>query len=370
MNDLSASNVTGTPTPALSLSAFPPAIQRSLDPKSPVPVRMMAAKGLLACPPADLVSAIYLLTFDPDPKVADTARQTGATLQDKVLSGLRDEDLPAPVLDFYADQLRDHDGALEFIVLNSATSDETVARIASFASERVLEIVAQNQLRLLREESIVRALEANPQVRSSTRDAVLDFCVRSGMYLSDVPAFEEARRRVYGDQPEALPPEPTKAVEELLAEYGDAVRSESGQLAEDERLTFTQRVMRMTVSQKIKLATLGNKEARTILLRDSNKLVALAAVQSPRLSDTEIAALTNSRTLHEDVMRYVVRNREWLKNYQVKVNLVNNPKCPLATSIKLLQHLHLSELKSVARNKNIASTLSTQARMMLDKKNR
>lgn len=359
------------PVCPVTLDAFPPNLRRSLDPASPVGVRMMAAKGIIVGSARDQLSALYFLTFDPDPKVAETARATAGKPSDKLHTGLRDDDLLPVVLDFYADALAGSDTYLEFIVLNQTTTDETIARLAATSSDRTAELISQNQLRILRDERIVRALVGNPAVRVAIRDGILDFCVRSGLVLDDVPAYREARRRVLGEDPEVLRAAEAReqdTAEKLLEEFGAKLSDEGARVDDAERLTFTQRVMKMTVSQKIKLATLGNKEARTMLLRDGNKLVALAAVQSPRITDGEVLALTNSRTLHEDVMRYICSNREWVRNYQVKVNLVNNPKTPLSVSLKLLPHLHQSELKVVARNKNIPSTLQTQSRMALQKK--
>jgi hypothetical protein len=355
----------------LQLTDFPPAVQRSLDPKSPVPMRMMAAKGILACPPRDILSALFFLSSDPDPKVVETAVATAGGLPEKLLSGLRDDELEPEVLGFYAKRLSNNESALQIIALNPATPDGALEEMARTASDPIVEIISQNQLRILRNDQIVRGIVANPKTRLSTRDTLLDFCVRSGLHMPDLPAFMEARRRVLGEAPPEVAAEIQVAeqhtAQAVAAELGAGVTAEGAVLTEEQRQTFTQRVMKMSVAQKIKLATLGNKEARTMLLRDSNKLVALAAVQSPRITDGEVLSLTNSRTLHDDVIRYIIRNRDWLKNYQVKVNLVNNPKTPLPTALKLLQFLHPNEVKVVARNKNIAQVLQNQARAVMAK---
>ena len=352
----------------LPLSAFPPALQKSLDPTGPLPARMMAAKGILLAGPRDFLTALFALTFDPDPTVALTARQSAPKTQDKVLTGLRDDELHPLVLDFFAQALAGQETYLELIALNPAAADGTMARLAATGSDRIVEIVAQNQLRILRDERIVRALVQNPATRPATRDSVLDFCVRSGLWLADLPELALARRRLLGDDPaeaQKLAEAEANSAERVLQEFGPRLTDDDGQVEEAQRLTFTQRVLKMSVSQKIKLATLGNKEARSLLLRDSNKLVALAAVQSPRITDGEIAALANSRTLHEELMRFITHNREWLKNYQVKVSLVNNPKTPLAVALKLLPHLHGNDVKTVARNRNIPSAVQTQARKLV-----
>jgi hypothetical protein len=357
-------------TSPLSLAGFPPPVQRSLDPKSPLPVRMMAAKGILVCPPRDFLSALFVLTFDPDPKVAETARASAAGISDKIVAGLRDEDLDPQVLGYYGSVLGQNVKAIELIALNPATSDEALAGIAATAPDAIVEIISQNQLRILRDERIVRGIAANPNTRASTRDTLLDFCVRSGMQMPDLPAFQEARRRILGADPvvaQEVKEADKHTAEAVVAEFGAAVTNEGEKVEENVKLTFTQRVMKMSVAQKIKLASLGNKEARTILLRDSNKLVCLAAVSSARITEGEVLALTNNRTLQDDVMRFICRNRDWLKNYQIKVNLVNNPKTPLPTAMKLLQFLHPNELKNVARNKNCPQMLQNMARAALSK---
>jgi hypothetical protein len=125
----------------------------------------------------------------------------------------------------------------------------------------------------------------------------------------------------------------------------------------------------MSISQKIKLATLGNKEARGLLLRDSNKLVALAVIHSPRITDGEVHAVANNRAANDDVLRVIYNNREWLKSYTLKLALVKNPKTPLPVSMKFLSTLRESEIKDLARNKNVPSTIQSQAKKMMDKKN-
>ena len=124
----------------------------------------------------------------------------------------------------------------------------------------------------------------------------------------------------------------------------------------------------MSVSEKIKLATLGNKEARTILLRDSNKLVCMAAATSPRITDGEILGLANSRTVNADVLRYVYSSREFLRNYAIKISIVKNPKVPLPTALKLLLTLQEKDIKELSRDRNVPQTIQSQAKAFMMKK--
>jgi hypothetical protein len=120
--------------------------------------------------------------------------------------------------------------------------------------------------------------------------------------------------------------------------------------------------------QKIKLARMGNKEARGLLVRDRNKLVSTAAIRSPKMSDNEIESLAKARNVSDEVLRIIAMNREWTRNYNVKLGLATNPKCPLPMAIKFLNFFHERELRSIMKSKDVPSAVSSHARRLLAKK--
>ncbi len=324
----------------LPLETLPKPLQKHADPKAPPPLRMMGAKGLVpAVAPADLTTLLFMLSFDADEGVRETATKTAAGLPDKIWSvALRGEAMNGLVLDWLAERLPGKDAALELVVLNPSTLDETMARLAPVVSQKLADIIRQNELRLLRHEAILRGLCQNPNALASSVDGACDFCVRNGLTLLDVPQSVEAHKRVHGVDPTVKPPEPQETAVALLQDYGQELAHEpvdgaappvAEAPAEDpKKQSITKRIMKMSVSEKIKLATLGNKEARTILLRDSNKLVCMAAATSPRITDGEIVLLANSRTVNADVLRYVYSSREFLKTYAIKIRHREEPEGP------------------------------------------
>jgi hypothetical protein len=361
---------------APSLESLPRPLQKHVDPKAPPPLRMMGAKGLVpAVAPADLATLLFLLASDPDEAVRTTATRTAEGLPDKIYGvALRSDAIAGEVLDWLADRLGGKDAALELILLNPASKDETVARLAPVVSQPLAELVRQNELRLLRCDDIIRGLCRNPNALASTVDGGCEFCVRNGLTLLDVPQLVAAHRRVHGVDPAAAPPAGDTAHQlmqdyssELVEEAPPATRAETPAEAQ-KKLNLTQRVLRMSVSEKIKLATLGNKEARTLLLRDSNKLVCLAAVTSPRITDGEIMTLANSRTISSEVLRHVYTDREYLKVYAIKMALVKNPKVPLPTALKFMYTLQEKDIKELARDRNVPQTIQAQAKSWLMKK--
>ena len=361
----------------LSLDLLPKPLQKHADPKAPAPLRTMGAKGLVpAVAPSDLCTLLFMLSFDPDEPIRETARRTVEGLPDKIWSvALRSEGMKGQVLDWLAERFAGKDAAIELVLLNPATSDETIARLAPVVSQKLTEIIRQNELRLLRHDPIIRALCLNPSALASSLDGACDFCVRNGLTLLDVPRLVEAHKRVHGVDPTVKPPEPGETAAALMAEFGDELARERGDEAaaaaseeDPKKVTINQRIMKMSVAEKIKLATLGNKEARALLLRDSNKLVTLAAATSPRITDGEILSLANSRTANSDVLRYIYSNREFLKTYAIKISLVKNPKVPLPTALKMMYTLQEKDIKELSRDRNVPQTIQAQAKSFMMKK--
>jgi hypothetical protein len=347
-----------------------PTVKKHVDPGAPVPLRMMAAKALVPLAPADMVTALFLLVSDADEKVRTTAVDTATKLPDRILSSaLRDEEVKPPVLGWFLDRLANQDVYAEMLVLNATTPDDAVARAAAHCSARLVETIGQNQLRLLRHEDVVRQLCRNPAASPALIDGVCDFCVRSGLALTDVESMRQARIRVFGPEAAETPPDLGPTADEIIAEYQELADENAPPMEEGKRLTLAQRIMKMSIAEKIKLATKGNKEARSYLLRDSNKLVAVAVIRSPKITDGEILAVANNRAALDDVLRVVYSNREWLKMYPVKLALTKNPKVPLPVAMKFLGQLRESEVKELTKNKNVPSGVQLMARKMMDKKN-
>lgn len=358
---------------------LPPNMRKHVDPAAPPPLRMMAAKGLVPLLPHDMLGALFMLSFDADQGVRETAAKTAANLPDRFSSAFRDESVQPVVLGWFLELMRDKDVYAEMLVLNPSTPDEAVATVASTCSPKIAELIGQNQLRILRSESIIRALCTNTRVGAALIDSVCDFAVRSGMAMTDVPQMQQARIRLFGPQAAAAPVDTGPTAEEILREMGaddpegssSDSEKEGSEKEEDQgkKLNLTQRIMKMSISEKIKLATLGNKEARTLLIRDSNKLVCTAVIRSPRITDGEVLSCAANRAINEEVLRTIYNNREWTKNYKIKMALMKNPKVPLTVAIKFLNTLREADIKELSRDKNVPSGLQSFAKKMLDKKN-
>jgi len=132
-----------------------------------------------------------------------------------------------------------------------------------------------------------------------------------------------------------------------------------------ERETLLQRISRLSAAEKIGLALKGNQEERLLLIRDSNKLVARAVLQSPKLTDAEIEAYASMKSVTEEVLRLITMNRAFMKSYAVVRALVNNPRAPIDVALPLLNRLNERDLKGLMLNRNVAEVVRGMATKMV-----
>jgi len=134
------------------------------------------------------------------------------------------------------------------------------------------------------------------------------------------------------------------------------------------KLNLSQQLQKMTMSQKIKLAMSGAKEARSMLIRESSKIVALGVLANPRITIGEVEFFAKSTNLSEDVIRKIGNNAEWSRKPAISSALVNNPKTPVGISLGFLIRMSVRELSILEKNRNVPAAIRTAARSMLAKK--
>ena len=181
---------------------------------------------------------------------------------------------------------------------------------------------------------------------------------------SDLRAFFEAR----GVVPAAVPDED---VEQPLADAGahtgaDELEPDETAGSDDEpRPGALQRIAQMTVPERLARAMKGTREERAILIRDPNKLVSLAVLSSPKLTETEVEAIARMTNVTEEVPRTIASTRAWIKSYAICVALVKNPKTPVGVSMSLLSRLNDRDMRGISTDRNVPEVLRTTARKKL-----
>lgn len=360
------------PAPKLPIpmDSVPERLRRFADPKAPGPAKMMAARGMVAVKGGDLVMLLAQLSADADPGVSGSATDTLEGLPENVLLPACQEELHPAVFHELALRFSTNDEVLARLVSNHAVADATICKISSHCQERITEIIAVNQQRLLGAPEIIEALYKNRNTRMSTADRVVELAVRHDVELTGIPMFEELKRAIQGQlipdaSEEPLPSDLLFANALAEDDAKDAVERDKFDGTEETKEEFVPlqtKLRSMNVGEKIRMALLGNAAARSILVRDPNRVVSMAAIASPAMGESEAKNAAQSREVSEDVLRYIGRKRDWLRSYEIKRHLCNNPKTPIAISMTFLNHLRRNDLRALSRSRGIPGPLKQAAK--------
>lgn len=409
---------------ALEQDEAGPGAWRVVGPDAPAPLRGMVARGLAPLPPRDLLVALYQIWVTNDPDLATVAAKTVEGLPPAILGGaLDDPKLPAGVLDFIGRRLPRNVDALDRVVRHRNVDDETLSGLARVCPEAVCDTLADNQERWMRHPAIVESLYQNPNCRMSVVHRMLELAVREGIELR-LPNMEEIKAALVEstadpERDEVFKRAASSGVAETHARMVDkfqaagsedeldldgAFADSSGDLdleglfsqsatdalslpfdeenapagLQDAAAAVAEQaaggegrfflISKLKPMEKIRLALLGTNFERFVLIRDSNKAVCMSAIKSPKVNENEVVAYAANRTLARDVISYIAKRREWTKLYSIQLNLVLNPKTPMALAMGFLTRLHAHDVKKVAFSKNIPSALATAARRRLEQR--
>lgn len=367
--------------PALDLSLLPGPAQKVLSDRAPAALRAMAAKGVLpGAKPDVLVTVLAALSAEADESLASTARQTLEQLPRAVLQGAFSAPLQSAALGALVEVYGHDPDCVAAILRQPELPQAALVALAQSATEAIGELIATNEVLLLRYPAAIEALYMNKRVRMSTADRVLELAVRHRLELS-IPAYQEAAAAIQNEL--ILEPTPEPTFDDLLFRSADELAhsaeldpnedthedDEQGEeTLRDKFLPLYAQINQMTISQKIRRAILGTSAERMLLVRDTNRLVASAAASSPMLNENDAARIAANRNVIEDVLRIIAQNRAFTRNYQVKLNLVSNPKTPLSFSSRMLPHLRDNDLRALTRNKNAPANIQALARQHLMRK--
>jgi len=340
----------------------------------------MAARGIApGLKPFEAIAIVGLLA-ESDQDVAQAARATLDNLPAPLLAGALTPDLAPGVLDLIAPKYATDHAVMEKILTLPQILPDTVAVIASRASELVCEIVATNEERLLANPRIIEKLYLNKRARMSTADRILELAVRNGIELA-IPAFKEAAAAIQGqliteggsETPGDVHYKETVALVEATEVPIDQTHVVDKETGEEKVAKAAEEVDKklheMTTSERVRRAMMSTKaHERAILLRDTSRLVAMAAIKNPQVAEDEVVRATSSASLHAEVLGYIARHAEWRQTYQIKLNLCTNPRTPMMQVTQLIAHLREHDLKKLAASKNVSGAVRNLARNHLSRK--
>ncbi|HZE68731.1 MAG TPA: hypothetical protein VE135_04285 [Pyrinomonadaceae bacterium] len=383
-----------------------PVVEAIISGTAPQPARLAAARGLLPLPQNDLLEVLVALREAGDAEIAEAAASTlESQTKEEFLIAAKADDTSPSVLGFLATATGNERELNEAVILNRNTPDRAIAALANTTIDgSLLELIAINQQRLVRSPEIIDAIlqnaartnEAERRARETRREffekergaqqiaeelrargktAAAEFFETAELTgaageLSLDDAWLLAQHIEVSDAelddswlPSERYEELTETEEQIAANIKrifETERVETGEIS-PERVSLIRRIMFMNARDRMKLAMKGDREARSILIRDSNRVVSTAVINNPRITDHEIENIAAMRTVADEVLRIISLNRAWARSYPIIHNLARNPRTPIPSVVGILPRIHTKDLKNLSQNRNVSEAVRRQA---------
>lgn len=394
-------------------------------------VMQTAARGALSVPPQEMIEIlVYLATQTKI--FAERARLTLAGWDEaSSRKAAADPRTPKEVLAYMITPGNLRPTLLPALLENPSVSEESLAELAAAASRYMLETLVKSP-RVNQSKTILASLSSNPNLNPSQSSAIAEKLATfappavkepeitsaapleatpkpatpdhapspepgteevpdeaTGAYLtehaSEISAEGDKPFQPVGgidELPSAAPTLPqsvpveakTEAVASSSQGAAAAVKKAPAPVKkaylspEEQRGSALQKISKLGITGRIQLAMKGTKEERSLLIRDGTKIVALAVLESPKLTDGEVEKFANQKNVLEAVLRSITLKRRFMKQYAIVRNLTNNPRTPIDVSLGLVKHLLVTDLKNLAGNKEVSDTVRKMALRMFRQK--
>ena len=390
-----------------------PVVKAIISGTAPRPAQLAAARGILPLPQADLLEILVSLAGNTDAELSENACKTLVSQDTGELAAIVQSVEIAPrVLAYFADRDDQPKPIHEAILSNPKTPTASIISFARRTSNgELLEIIALNQQLLIGAPQIIDAIIGNPyrtaeavrratetkseffqkergaqqivnELRAQGKDAAAEFiekaefaegleqtASKSNLSYEDaillaehieVPDAEIDDSWLSLDYIEEFYEETEEQRESIVSKILGELSAEDDEIS-GERISMINRIMRMGMKDRVKLATKGDREARNILIRDPNRIVAQAVVQNPHITEQEVEKIAAMRSVPEDVLRQIAINRNWARNYSIMHNLARNPRTPISNVISILTRLQLRDLQAMIKNRNVSDAIRKQS---------
>lgn len=389
-----------------------PVVKALVEGTAPRPARVAASRGILPLPGLDLLEVLVHFAASEDAELAQNSRESLAGQDESTLcEGLRSGEVAEQVLAYFAESQRASAKAYEAVLLNPRTPSHSIISFARHTKNGpLLELISYNQQLLIQNPALIDAILGNEfrtseaerratetkreffekergaqqianELRAQGKEAAAEFIENaefakdldgSGVDLDDA-MFIASMIEVPDDETDD-----TWMALEYIEEFYEETEAERQAIVDkilgelkiedidvpNERISILNRIMKMGMKDRVKLAMKGDREARNILIRDPNRIVAQAVVQNPRITEQEVEKIAAMRSVPEDVLRRIANDRQWARSYSIVHNLARNPRTPIAGVMSILTRLQAKDLANISKNKNVSEAVRKQAQRL------
>ncbi len=317
----------------------------------PFEERLLLAKGGALVSPETALATLVRLAADGENEIREAAMATLQLLPDeRCKEWLSSPQATRIVLRYFLEPERMRVAILPLLLEHPESPEDAVTALAALADTTIVPVLLEN-LDLLKTSSLI-ALKDNPTYLLWQKNPP------EGGFVVEVDILEMLILEMETDK--GITPE---RCAEMLAEI-----ETDNDVPEEEKKRATgvvQKIAQMKVAQRVKLALLGTREERSLLIRDSSRVVLRAVLASPKLTDSEAEGFASMKNVSQEVLRMISMSRKFIKRYIVVKNLVMNPRSPLDITLPLLNRLLIQDARVAAASKDIPDTLRKMAHRLV-----
>ena len=349
-------------------SAIDAIVSRIVEGQAPLNVRSAAARGALPLPRTTMVRLQVILLEDEDGAVRQAAKQSLDGITVEAAQEVCGDPACAPeVLGHFSASAVRQEKLAEKIAFHAAVPPEALARLAAAGNAAVIDLVLTNQEQLLAQPGLLERLMLNPAMRVDQRGRILELLDRVTRHQ------EKTRGSGEGDEADVDPQDLEITAKLLDVDVGDLLSAseimDGEEFAESENPEIRnayQKIITLNAAQKAVMAMKGGREERMILIRDTNKVVAMGVLKNGRITDQEIEVIARLRNVCDDVLRAVGTHRDWVKSYTVILALVQNPRTPQGIASNFIPRLSVKDLKGLAKSRDVPELIRRNAKRIFD----
>ena len=315
----------------------------------------LAAAGLLPLPPRELITLQVGLADSGDAELAEMAGESLRALDPKLVADVVAEGLPGEALAWMARRL-EHPLVLEAVLRFKEVPPELLLEGAPVLPEEQQEILLLRQDLIVEEPGILDALESNKRLSSYSRRRINEY--RQHLLPSEAAPAVAPEEPV---EPELVDEISEQEVEEAI----EVAREEPAHGERDEMTGLSESQLRsLPIPVRLKLSRRAPRALRGILVRDTNPTVAVSVLKHNPMSDSEIEQIAASRSVVDDVLTAIARNRSWIRKYPIVLALVKNPRTATGVAIRLTGRLAVRDLRTLSKDKNIPHAVRLAAQRL------
>jgi PilZ domain/Flagellar protein YcgR len=233
------------------------------------------------------------------------------------------------------------------VIKNPFLPVELLTRIALHGTPRMLRLLVASQSKLIAYPDIMDVMEENPRLTPSIQTKIDQL---KSSYLKSRRVKEISEKDVI-DHISKFTAEEWASAEEVERTVMDDQSDQDW--VTKKALSILQKINRMPLRERIRLAFSGTRAERLVLTKDPNIFIVMAVIDSPKVTKDEILKLAQNKKTPKAVIDKICDIKTWTRDYSIMLTLLRHPQIPIIKAPGFILRLQLGDLNQLIMDKTI-----------------